>query len=321
MKNINIVILAAGMGTRMVSQKPKVMHILGNMTLVEYVIHAAQKLTNNKMHLVIGYQAEFVKNTLKRYKNLNFIYQKEQLGTGHAVKMAMKSLPQKGITVVLNGDIPLIKDETIQDLINFHIARNSSATVLTTHLENPFGYGRVVRDKMAELEKIVEEKDCSNGEHQIDEINAGIYAFNNEHLNASLKKLKTDNKQKEYYLTDVIQILRKMGKKVFPYSTPDHDEVLGINNRHELIKAASILKQRKINELIDSGVTVLDPITTSIDQDVKIGVDTVIYPNTTICGETSIGEDCRIGPFVHLEDTEIPNNTVISTPFKSHVPE
>ena len=296
MKEIVGVILAAGEGKRMRSKHPKVLHPLWGKPMVEYVLDACQRLPLAKIFLVIGHQAERVKEALAQ-RNIYFVLQREQKGSGHALMQVGPQLKGfSGNLLVVCGDIPLISEEILRNLLAVHLKVNAAATLLTTHLDDPTGYGRVIREKTGKLKGIVEEVDANDRQKGIQEVNTGIYCFAAPELFAALKVIRSSNRQGEYYLPDVFSFLRERGLKVEISSTPDSEKVMGINSRGELARALSILQRRKLEELMKQGVTLLDPASTFIDPVCQIGKDTVIYPHICIEGETVIGEDCILYP-------------------------
>lgn len=310
MTNRFAVILAAGQGTRMKSKLYKVLHPVCGKPMVEHVVDQLLKLDINKMVTIIGHGADMVKSKLDG-KTL-FALQEEQLGTAHAVMQAGKDLSKEnGTTLVVCGDTPLIKAETIEALLKHHEEQNAKATILTAYTEKPTGYGRIIRNEAGYVEKIVEHKDASEEERKVKEINTGVFCFDNQTLFEALKQVKNDNAQKEYYLPDVIEILKSHGEKVSAYQTDDMDETLGVNDRIALSSAERIMK-RRINEAhMRNGVTIIDPDNTYIEADVVIGADTIIQPGTVLSGNTVIGEDCIIGPNSEIKDCEVGNGTNI----------
>ncbi|MFZ5986567.1 MAG: bifunctional UDP-N-acetylglucosamine diphosphorylase/glucosamine-1-phosphate N-acetyltransferase GlmU [Bacillota bacterium] len=295
MEHLMAVILAAGEGKRMKSKKAKVLHEVCGMPLVEWVYQSVKDAGVNEVVLVVGHKAEDVKKHMG--DKAFYALQEEQLGTGHAVMQAEEFLSNKdGYVMVLCGDTPLISSETISDTIDFHKKNKNSATIITADMDDPTGYGRIVRNKDDNVLKIVEHRDTTPEEREIVEINSGMYCFNIRDLRSALKELDNKNSQGEYYLTDTIEILINKGMKVGAVKVTDHNEILGINDRIQLSKASEITRKRILNRLMADGVTIIDPGSTYIDQGVKIGIDTVIYPSTVIEGKTEIGEDCIIGP-------------------------
>lgn len=304
------IILAAGMGTRMKSDMPKVIHKVCGKELVKWVIDASRKAGADTVVTVIGHKAETVKPVIG--ESAEMVIQAEQLGTGHAVMQAagyIKSAP--GSVVVLNGDTPLIKAETIKKAIAYHEAQGNSATVITAEFEDATGYGRIVRGEDGSVERIVEQKDASEEEKKIREINSGMYVFNGADLDEALGKLTPNNAQGEYYLTDTLEILRGEGKKIGGYTIEDNDEIRGINNRVQLSEAETIM-QRRINEKhMLSGVTLVNPSSIFIGADVEIGRDTIIASNVTLTGNTKIGSGCTVEMGCRIEDSVIDDNVSV----------
>lgn len=297
------IILAAGQGTRIKSKLPKVLHKACGKEMVNHVIDTMRLANIEDVNVIIGKGAELVKeNTASR--KVSYSLQQEQLGTGHAVKCAKEFLQGKsGVVAIFTGDAPLIKEETVIKLIDTHIKENNFATLLTSVIENPTGYGRIIRNN-DEVEKIVEHKDCSEEELNVKEINAGMYCFDIESLLESLEKLSNDNAQGEYYLTDVIGILKSENKKIGAMVT-DFEETIGVNSRAELAVVEGILRKRINKKHLDNGVTIIDPNSTYISMDTEIGRDTIIYPNNVIEGKTIIGEDCIIYPNSRISNSII----------------
>lgn len=307
---VGIVILAAGEGTRMKSGLSKVLHPLCGRPIIKHVVDVAKKINPEKIIMVVGHKADQVKDAVG--SGIDFVVQERQLGTGHAVKVAEKALTDfKGDLLILSGDTPLVTFVTLKNLINLHNKNKSSATLLTTCLDNPYGYGRIVRNKNGLVEKIIEEKDATEYEKQIREVNTGIYCFEKDKLFSSLKKIKTNNKQKEYYLTDVIEILENENQVISAFLTNNSNEVLGINSRIQLAEAIGLMKKEINDYWMNEGVTIIDPQSTFIDKNVKIGRDTVIYPFCFLEGKTIVGKDCSVGPLAHLIDAKIGNNVKI----------
>ena len=304
-------ILAAGQGTRIKSNLPKVLHKVCGKEMVNHVIDTMRKAKIDDINVIIGRGADLVKEKTAS-RNVSYSLQEEQLGTGHAVKCAINFLKgKKGIVGVFAGDAPLIKSETIEKLFDTHIENNNSATLLSSIVEDPTGYGRIVREGN-EVLKIVEHKDCTEEELKINEMNAAIYCFDIENLLSSLEKLSNDNKQGEYYLTDVIGILKDENKKVGALSI-DYEETIGVNSRVQLAEAEEVLRKR-INKMhMENGVTLIDPTSTYIGDDVKIGKDTIIYPGNVIEGNTKIGEGVMIYPNSRISNSIIDNNVEIQS--------
>lgn len=310
MTNRFAVVLAAGQGTRMKSKLYKVLHPVCGKPMVEHVVDQLRLSQFTDIISVVGFGAEKVKEQLG--DKSQFVIQEEQLGTGHAVQMAAPLLKdKKGTTIVICGDTPLLTAETLNALMKHHEESKAKATVLTAHIQDPTGYGRIIRDKNGLVERIVEQKDASEQEQSIQEINTGTYCFDNEALFSALEKVSNDNAQGEYYLPDVMGILRGQNEVISAYQTPHFEETLGVNDRVALSEAERIMRRRINREHMKNGVTILDPENTYIDSGVQIGRDTVIYPGTMVKGDTVIGEDVEIGPHSEIRNCQIGNGTVI----------
>ena len=288
------VILAAGMGTRMKSKMPKVLHTVCGKPLSKWVIDASKAAGADKVCAVVGHKAETVKDVLGDV--CEFALQAEQKGTGHAVMQAIDVIKNsKGEVVILNGDTPLITAETINKAIEYHKNNDNQATVITAILDDATGYGRIVRDNDGSVLKIVEQKDASEEEKKINEVNSGMYVFDAQSLVYALDKITPNNAQGEYYLTDTLEILLSAGKKIGGYAISDNDEIRGINDRVQLNEAEKIM-QKRINEYhMRNGVTMRNPESVYIEDGVEIGNDTEICQNVTIKSGTKIGSDCVIG--------------------------
>lgn len=300
------VILAAGKGTRMKSALPKVLHHVGGKPMVEHVLEAAKKAGSTDNIVVVGFGHEQVQEDLG--DKAQIVLQKEQLGTGHAVMQTEALIDKNNAVLVLCGDTPLVTGEMLKKFYDEHVASGAKASVLTTFMPDPFGYGRVIRLLDGSVEKIVEQKDATERERAINEVNTGIYCFDANALFASLRKVNNNNAQGEYYLPDVLSILREEGQKINASIAENYQETLGINSRAQLAKAEKIVRQRKNEELMANGITLMDPDTTYVDADVEIGRDTVIYPSVWIEGNTKIGENCVIGPNSRIKNVKIGNN-------------
>jgi bifunctional UDP-N-acetylglucosamine pyrophosphorylase / glucosamine-1-phosphate N-acetyltransferase len=310
-------VLAAGQGKRIKSDLPKVLHKVCGKEMLKNVIDSIRKSGIDDIDVIIGKGAELVKERTSD-KNVSYSLQAEQLGTGHAVKCAEEFLRgKKGVVAVFSGDTPLIKQSTIERLFNDHIENKNASTILTAIVDDPTGYGRIVRDNN-EVSKIVEHKDCNDEELKITEMNSGIYCFDIELLLESLSKLTNNNEQGEYYLTDVIEILKTQNKKIGAVIT-DYEETIGVNSRVQLAQAEEILKSRINLMHMENGVTLIDPKTTYIGIDVEIGKDTIIYPNNILEGNTKIGNNCliyqnsRIADSIIGDEVDIQSSVILSS--------
>ena len=309
-RELVVVILAAGQGTRMYSGLPKVLHSVAGQPMVDHVIEAVEPLKPSAIYVVTGFMGEAVREHVG--KRAVCVNQDKRLGTAHAVKMVVPHLKDfHGDVMVMVGDAPLIRTETLRELAKRRQAHQVAATVLTNELENPKGYGRIVRNRDATVAKIVEEKDTNVYEAAIREVNTGTYVFDCQKLLAALAKVTNNNVQKEYYLTDTVEILGRLGEEVEPVLGLDPTETLGVNSRAELARAESVLRKRIAIAVMEAGVTVIDPATTYIDKQVKIGRDTVIQPFTILQGHCVIGEDCAIGPNAHVTESIIGDRCVL----------
>lgn len=310
MDNRFAIILAAGKGTRMKSKLYKVLHPVAGKPMVEHILDQVEETKPQEVITIVGHGAEAIKSYLG--DRSQYALQAEQLGTGHAVMQAKPFLEgKKGITLVITGDTPLLRAETLSNLFDYHQGKNASATILTAHAENPTGYGRIIRDHIGIVEKIVEQKDASDEEARIQEINTGVFCFDNESLFSALDKIKTNNSQGEYYLTDIVEILKKEGKSVAAYQMDDFEEAMGVNDRIALAQANKIMHKRLNTMHMQNGVTFVDPENTYIDEGVEIGSDTVIEAGVVIKGSTVIGEDCFIGAHSEIVDSKIEENVKI----------
>lgn len=303
-----VAILAAGRGTRMKSNLPKVLHSLGGRTLVERVLDSAQPLSPSRRMLIVGYQAEEVQLAMESYQNLEFVEQTEQLGTGHAIAQLIPHLEgYTGDLLVLNGDVPLLRPQTLTNLLHTHQEGKNAATILTAHLAQPQGYGRVFCDNENVVQQIVEHKDCTPIQKENCRVNAGIYCFRWQDLAEVLPHLEPNNAQKEYYLTDAVTKL----KPVMAVDVDDEQEILGINDRLQLATAYEILQKRVKEKWMAAGVTLIDPTSISIDETVELQADIIIEPQTHLRGNTVIETGCRIGPGSLIENSHIGKNVTI----------
>jgi len=297
MSDLDVIILAAGMGTRMKSATIKVLHRAAGRPIIEYVLDLASGVGATSPVVVVGHQKEAVQSAIG--DRARFSVQEPQLGTGHAVLTAAENIKARRV-LILSGDVPLTRPETLQQLLVQHEAEKNALTLLTMKLDDPGMYGRVVRDDHGAVVRVVEAKDASDDERRIGEVNAGIYVFDTEHLFDNLRGLSTKNAQGEYYLTDLIAVLRNGGHRVGAVITPDPIEALGVNSRSDLAAVEGEIQRRVVAKLMASGVTFRNPNTVVIDSTVTIGNDSVIYPFVTIEGTTKIGSGCVIEPGVHL---------------------
>lgn len=300
---IDVVILAAGMGTRMYSDLPKPLHRLMGKPIINYIIAAAESLANNPPVIVIGHKKEQFKDLLG--DNYRYVEQKELLGTGHAVSQADSLLNgNSDLVLVVSGDMPLVKTQTLRSLIDTQISNTGPITILTLLEENPRGFGRVVRDKTGQVLAIVEEADASSDQLLINEFNGAMYCFRGDWLWKALKEIKLSPKG-EYYLTDLVEMAGNEGLKVEAVQVDDKEELIGINNRVHLADTGRILQQRINREMMLSGVTIIDPESTYIEMGVIIGQDTVLLPNTYLQGDTILGNKCQIGPNTKIYNSQI----------------
>ena len=323
------IILAAGKGTRMKSETPKVLHEIFNKALLGYVIEAVNntKLADENF-IIVGHQAEKVTDYVnKNFENAKTILQSPQLGTGHAVSMALPYLDKfDGEVIILCGDTPLVTSETIKEFVNYHRENSADVTVMSALFDNPANYGRIVRNSDNTLNSIVEEKDASEEIKKINEINAGIYCLNWAKVKTAFGELKSDNAQGEYYLTDIIKWAVSKNLKACAYVLKDNTEIYGINSKENLAVAAKILNQKVVKKHLVNGVTVIDPDNTWISPETEIEADTIIYPFTYIEGKNKIGKNCKIGPMAHIRgDVVLEDNVKIGnfvevkkTTIKSH---
>ena len=314
MSNLKAVILAAGKGTRMKSELPKVLHKIYDRCAIDYVCDACEDAGISKISIVVGHKKEqVIEHVEKRNKNIKFCIQEQQLGTGHAVMQAKDNIDDDDIVLVINGDQPLISAKTIKSMISFCIQGNYGGVVLSGIVDNPGSLGRVIRDQNGNLNRIVERKDCNEDEERVKEVNIGVYCFNGKLLKDSFDKLDDNNAQNEYYITDIPVHIKNAGHKFGVCAISDMSEFQGINSREELSLATSTLLNKTRKSHMVNGVTLIDPASTYISIDAKIGKDTIIYPGTNIQGETVIGENCVIGPNSHIISSKIGNNVTIET--------
>ena len=301
------IILAAGKGTRMRSiynETAKVCFPIFDKCMIEYVVDSLKEAEITKLITIVGYKANEVQEVLK--DKSEYVYQLEQKGTGHAILQTLPLLKKDQVAVIVCGDTPLLKKETLQALLKFHQDEQNQATILEAEVENPFGYGRLVKEQNRLL-KIVEEREIK----KIRTINTGVYVIDTNELLNYILKLQPSNAQNEYYLTDIFQLMVQDKKKVTCYKTSDSSEFLGVNDRIQLAKATKIIQKRINEKHMLNGVTIMDPDTTYIGKDVLIGNDTILYPNTQLFKNTIIGANCKIGPNVFLQDTIVKDCGII----------
>jgi bifunctional UDP-N-acetylglucosamine pyrophosphorylase/glucosamine-1-phosphate N-acetyltransferase len=305
MSALGIIVLAAGQGTRMKSALPKVLHQIGGKPLLLHVLGTAQIFRPARVAVVVGHGAEAVRQ-VRGASGVTWVHQQQQLGTGHAVLCAQDAFSGfHGDLLILSGDVPLIPQEIIAAMLARHSQERAALTVMTAVLDSPVGYGRIVRDASGALRATIEEKDASDEQRRIREVNAGAYVARHDFLFDALKSVGNDNRQGEYYLPDIINIALARGNKVATVEAKDSSAVMGINNREELARMESTLRERINRQWMEAGVTFKDPATVYIDADVTIGRDTIIGPNTHLCGRTIIGERCHIEGSAHIVDTRV----------------
>ncbi len=311
-----MIILAAGLGTRMKSSTIKILHRAAGRPIIDYVLDLASGLCRTPPVMIVGFQRDAVQSSVG--ERARYAVQDQQLGTGHAVLQAA-TLLEAGAGVagkqilILSGDVPLTRPETLQRLLDEHERAGNALTLLTMKLDRPAMYGRIVRDESGAVARIVEAKDASDEQKQINEVNAGIYVFNGEHLFDNLRNLSPENAQKEYYLTDLLAVIRNAGHRVGAVVADDPVEALGVNSRGELAQVENEIQRRVVDRLMSEGVTFRNPSTVVIDSSVSIGPDTVVYPFVTLEGMTRIGEGCVIEPGVHLVNVTVGNDVHLKT--------
>jgi bifunctional UDP-N-acetylglucosamine pyrophosphorylase/glucosamine-1-phosphate N-acetyltransferase len=312
MIDTHVLILAAGMGTRMKSAFPKVLHRVAGRPMIEYALRAISTLNVASTTVVVGYGAEQVQIAVRGWPGVQFVIQEPQLGTGHALMQSESALSGlDGNLVLLAGDVPMVRSATLENLVAFHRDTDAAATVLTATVPRPFGYGRIVRSR-GQITRIVEERDATPSQRNIREINSGIYALKLKPLFDALRQIASENAQDEYYLTDLISIYRRRKLVVETVSIEKAGEVRGINSRTELAEVGAVVRQKKNEELMAAGVTIEDPATTYVDADVTVGADTVLHPGVTLEGRTAIGTACEIHSGVRIVDSTIENDVTIN---------
>lgn len=306
---LKAVILAAGQGTRMKSKLPKVVHKVMGKCMVEHAITAAKEAGADEICVVVGHGADIVKKEIKT--EVTFVTQDKQLGTGHAVKCARDFIGREGETMILFGDTPLITGATLKSLVEMHRFTGNAITVLSAKIENPTGYGRIIRDHDGSFVKSVEHKDATDEERLCDEVNSGMYVFNSAELYDALDKITNNNAQGEYYLPDTLMIIKDKGLSVDAMVVEDTTEIEGVNSRVQLAHAESVMKRRINEKWMTLGVTIIDPETTYIEPSAIIENDVVIYPNTFILGDTLVQTDSVIGPFSYIKDATVETGSEI----------
>jgi bifunctional UDP-N-acetylglucosamine pyrophosphorylase/glucosamine-1-phosphate N-acetyltransferase len=312
LEGIVTIILAAGKGTRMKSDLVKVLHPLLGFPMLHYTVDLSlNQIKAERTIVVVGHQADQIEERFKNLK-IEFALQEKQLGTGHAVLQALPLLRGfTGTVLILCGDVPLVKSETIRSFISTFLENDSTLAVLTAVVKDPSGYGRILRDEEGWLEKIMEQKDASEEERLIREINTGIYCVKASFLKEGLKEIGKENAQGEYYLTDLVEVAKKRALRCSAHIVADPAEVMGINTRVDLATAAEVLRQERVKELMLSGVTFIDPRATYVERTVEIGKDSILYPNCFLEGKTKVGQRCMIEPNVRIVDSVIGNEAVI----------
>src|SRR5438034_6002954 len=295
----------------MKSARAKVLHQVAGAPILHWVLRTAAGLGPKTTTVVVGHQADEVKAAFSRENGISFVVQEPQRGTAHALLMAEPALRcQTGTLLLLYGDVPLLTATTVKQLLDRHLAAGAAATVLTAVVDNPYGYGRIIRSG-ERIARIVEERDASSAEREIREINSGIYAFALDGLFEAVRSIAADTAQGEHYLPDLVTIYQQRGRTVTTLTVPNADEILGINSRAELAEVSSIVRRRKNDELMAAGVTIQDPATTYIDDGVSMGADTIVHPGVSIEGATTIGAGCEIHSGVRIVDSSLGDRVVV----------
>jgi bifunctional UDP-N-acetylglucosamine pyrophosphorylase/glucosamine-1-phosphate N-acetyltransferase len=306
-----IIVLAAGEGTRMKSSKPKVLHEICQTPMIDFVLDTARALNPDRIVVIVGHGADAVRRVVDR-DDVEFVLQTEQLGTGHAVSMTEDLLEGfSGTAIVLSGDTPLIQESTLRNLLDQHKSAKAAATLLTAKLDDPTGYGRIIRSESGLVMEIVEQKDATPEQLAVKEVNSGTYCFDKQKLFDALKNVGSDNAQGEQYLTDVIGIFKSNGETIAASIAGDFNEIMGVNTRVQLSEADLVMRYRINKAHMLNGVTIIDPLSTYISKDVKIARDTTVYPMTFISGDTIIGESCSIGPSSTIENSKFEDSVRI----------
>jgi bifunctional UDP-N-acetylglucosamine pyrophosphorylase/glucosamine-1-phosphate N-acetyltransferase len=326
-RTLSAVVLAAGQGTRMRSERPKPLHMLCGRPLVRYVLDALADVEPASAVVVVGHGADVVVKKLQESVTgvpLEFVEQRTQRGTGDAVAVGLTGLPDDldasddGDVLVLPGDTPLLRPETVAALVLEHRLSGAAATVLTARMPDPAGYGRVVRDRDGRVSRIVEQRDASEAEREIDEVNTGIYVFRRSLLPAALRRITPDNSQSELYVTDVIQVLATAGHRVVSVMAPDATETRGVNDRAQLAVVEAELRRRTNERWLHEGVTIVDPAATYLDAGVELATDVTLFPGTVLQGATVVGAGSEIGPHTRLVDTTVGRRVVVSETVADH---
>lgn len=313
MNKVKAIVLAGGKGTRMKSNLPKVLHKVYDRCIIDYVCDACEDAEIDDIYVIVGHKHEDVEAHLASRDNVTCIFQEQQLGTGHAAMQAKDYINDDDLVLIVNGDMPLVSPYTITSFISFLEMGNYDGALVSAVFEQTPAYGRIVRDRQGNLSKIVEQKDCTEDELAIKEVNIGLYCFKGKHLKETFAKLDNKNAQNEYYITDVPYYIIEKGGRIGVYALQNPDEAQGVNSRNDLsIVTKTLLRDNRIKHM-DNGVTLIDPDNTYISLDVSIGKDTIIYPGTNIQGETIIGENCIIGPNSTIISSTIGDNTIIES--------
>lgn len=308
--SVTAIILAAGKGTRMKSKHAKVLHEVFYKPMLTHVLDSLHRAGINDHIVILGHQRERVADAIGQY-SYRPVFQEEQLGTGHAVLCAEPACTEEGLVMILCGDTPLIRPETLDQMVKGHLQNDAAISLMTTHLDDPFGYGRIIGDDHGNIYRIVEEKDADSEQRRLTEINAGVYLVDRQYLFCALKQVGTDNSQGEVYLTDIIRIANDEGLSVRRFFHPEAIDVLGVNSRVELARAHSELQKRRNRDLMLGGVTMYRPESVFIGPDVLVGSDVVISPGVQISGTSKIGDDCVIETGCQLHDCELQTGAVV----------
>ena len=313
MNKVKAIVLAGGKGTRMKSNLPKVLHKVYDRCIIDYVCDACEDADIDDIYVIVGHKHEDVEAHLASRDNVTCIFQEQQLGTGHAAMQAKDYINDDDLVLIVNGDMPLVSPYTITSFISFLEMGNYDGALVSAVFEQTPAYGRIVRDRQGNLSKIVEQKDCTEDELAIKEVNIGLYCFKGKHLKETFAKLDNKNAQNEYYITDVPYYIIEKGGRIGVYALQNPDEAQGVNSRNDLsVVTKTLLRDNRIKHM-DNGVTLIDPDNTYISLDVSIGKDTIIYPGTNIQGETIIGENCIIGPNSTIISSTVGDNSIIES--------